>query len=53
MVETLDLQTQWMSVIQTRSPGSLSGIEITALSDSSLLPLPMLSPVCPILMYTS
>ena len=47
-METLDLQTQWMSVIQTRSPGSLSGIEIMALWDFNLLPL--MSPVCLMLM---
>ena len=50
-METLDLQTQWMSVIQTRSPGSLSGIGTMALWDSTSLPV--ISPVCPILMYTS
>ena len=50
-METLDLQTQWMSVIQTRSPGSLSGIETMALLDSSSLPV--ISPESPTLMYTS
>ena len=50
-METLDLQTQWMSVIQTRSPGSLSGIETMARWDSSLLP--GMSPESPTLMYTS
>ena len=29
-METLDPQTQWMSVMQTRSAGSLSGIETMA-----------------------
>ena len=50
-METLDLPTQWMSVIQTRSPGSLSGIETMAPWDSHSLLL--MSPVCPTLMYTS
>ena len=46
-MKTLDLQTQWMSVIQTRSPGSLSGIEIMALWDFNLR---LMSPVCLMLM---
>ena len=50
-METLDLQTQWMSVIKTRSPGSLSGIETMALWDSFSEPL--MSLLCPMLMFTS
>lgn len=31
VMETLDLHTQWMSVIKTRSAGSLCGIETMVL----------------------
>ena len=35
-METLDPQTQWMSVMQTRSAGSLSGTETMAQLHCSL-----------------
>ena len=36
-METLDLHTQWMSVMQTRSTGYLYGIETMGQWDWSLL----------------
>ena len=36
-METLDLHTQWMSVMQTRSTGSLYGIETMGQRPCSLL----------------